>query len=123
MLFIDARNMGRMEDRTHRVLDEVDAQKIVDVYHVWQNKNKYTDELGFCKSVGIEEIREHGHVLTPGRYVGVAPQEEGDGESFEQKMRRLAAELGKQQSKARKLDKFITKNIRDLGFAGMEGGV
>ena len=117
VLFIDARSMGRMEDRTHRVLDEADVRKIADTYHAWQNKKGYGDEAGFCKSVDIKEIREHGHVLTPGRYVGPVPQEEGDGEPFEQKMRRLAAELDRQQSEARRLDRIITKNIRDMGFA------
>lgn len=120
VLFIDARSMGRMEDRIHRVLDEEDVRKIAGTYHAWQDKKGYRDVPGFCKSVEIKEVREHGHVLTPGRYVGSAPQEEGDGEPFEQKMRRLAAEWDRQQSEARKLDRIITKNIRNLGFAAVE---
>ena len=115
--FIDARNMGRMEDRTHRVLDEADVRKIADTYHIWLNKKAYRNEPGFCKSVDILEIRKHSHVLTPGRYVGSAPQEKDDGKPFEQKMRRLAAELDRQQSEAQRLDRIITKNIKDLGFA------
>ena len=120
VLFIDARNMGRMEDRTHRVLDGADVQKIADTYHAWQNKKGYRDELGFCKSVEIKGIREHGHVLTPWRYVGSEPQAEDSGEAFEQKMRRLAAELGRQQSESRRLDRIIKKNMKDMGFAAAE---
>ena len=118
VLFIDARSMGRMEDRTHRVLDKADVQKIAGTYHAWRNKKGYRDAPGFCKSVEIKEIRKHGHVLTPGRYVGSAPQED-DGEQFEQKMKRLAAEWDRQQSEARRLDRIITKNIRDLGVTAV----
>ena len=57
----------------------------------------------FCRSAGLEEIRKHGHVLTPGRYVGATPQED-DGVPFEEKMGQLAAQWRGQQEEARRLD-------------------
>ena len=75
----------------------------------------YTDIPGFCKSATLEEVRKHGHVLTPGRYVGAEPQEE-DEEPFEAKMKRLTAQLCEQQTEAAKLDKAIKENLAALGF-------
>jgi type I restriction enzyme M protein len=72
---------------------------------------------GFCKSTSSEEIREHDHVLTPSRYVG-AEAEEDDGEPFEEKMRRLAMTLRKQQAEAAKLDGAIATNLKELGYGG-----
>jgi type I restriction enzyme M protein len=47
---------------------------------------------GFCKSATTDEIRDHGYVLTPGRYVGAAEIED-DGVPFEEKMAELSATL------------------------------
>jgi len=78
----------------------------------------YSDVLGFCKSATTAaEIAAHGHVLTPGRYVGAEAQED-DGEPFEEKMRRLAATLRGQQAEAAKLDAAIAANLRELGYGG-----
>ena len=90
-----------MVDRTHRELTGDDIARIADTYHAWrigEEGDGYADVPGFCKSVALDEVRKHGHVLTPGRYVGVEPQEE-DGEPFEDKMERLVAELRGQQAK------------------------
>jgi len=118
-LFIDARKLGTMIDRVHRKLTEEDIQKIADRYHAWRGdkdcKVKYENIPGFCKSATIEEIRKHGYVLTPGRYVGAAPQEEDD-EPFEEKMKRLVGQLRQQQAEAAKLDKAIAKNLKELGY-------
>jgi type I restriction enzyme M protein len=73
------------------------------------------DVVGFCKSAALEEIRKHGHVLTPGRYVGAEAQED-DGEPFEEKMTRLVAQLPEQQAEAAKLDAAITTNLEELGY-------
>ncbi len=117
-LFIDARKLGRMVDRTHRELTDEDVARIADVYHAWRGgkgAGEYADEPGFCRSAPLEEIRKHGHVLTPGRYVG-APPPEGDGEPFEEKMRRLVAELRQQQTEGARLDAAIRRNLAALGF-------
>jgi type I restriction enzyme M protein len=118
VLFIDARKLGRMVDRTHRELTDEDIAKIANTYHAWRGEKdagEYADVPGFCKSATLEDIRKHGHVLTPGRYVGAAEQEE-DGEPFDQKMQRLVAQLREQQAEAAKLDAAITANLRELGF-------
>ena len=117
-LFIDARKLGHMLDRTRRDLSGEDIARIADTYHAWRGKqvlDKYTDVPGFSKSATLEEIRKHGHILTPGRYVGVEPQED-DGEPFEEKMARLTAQWREQQAEARRLDAEIEENLTRLGF-------
>ncbi len=116
ILFMDARALGRMVDRTHRELMDDDISRIADTYHAWRKgADGYEDVPGFCRSVPLDEIRKHGHILTPGRYVGVEPQED-DGEPFEAKMTRLVAELTEQQVKGARLDAMIRKNLQALGF-------
>jgi type I restriction enzyme M protein len=120
VLFIDARKLGRMVDRTHRELTGEEIARIANTYHAWRGEKeagKYADVAGFCKSAPLEEVREHGHVLTPGRYVGAEAQEE-DGEPFGEKMKRLVAELREQQAEAAKLDAAITRNLKGLGYGG-----
>ena len=121
-LFIDARKLGHMLDRTRRDLSQEDIARIADTYHAWRGKDsgKYEDVPGFCKSATLEEIHKHGHVLTPGRYVGAAPQED-DGEPFEEKMARLAAQWREQQTEARRLDAEIEANMARLGFGANRG--
>mgnify|MGYP000055980494 CR=1 FL=1 len=118
VLFIDARKMGRMVDRTHRELTDEEIQKIANTYHAWRGEpdaGEYQDIPGFCKSATLDEIRKHGYVLTPGRYVGAEVQDEDD-EPFEEKMARLVAQLAQQQAEARRLDEAIWKNLRELGY-------
>jgi type I restriction enzyme M protein len=123
-LFIDARKIGTMADRTHLELTDDDIAKIAGTYHSWRGnvgaKNfsplpKYADIPGFCMSANLELIRKHGHVLTPGRYVG-AEAVEDDGEPFDAKMKRLTAQLRQQMEEGRKLDIAIEKNLKELGF-------
>ncbi len=116
VLFIDARKLGAMETRTHRVLRAEDVAKIAGAYHAWRNvEGEYEDEAGFSKSARVEEIARHDFVLTPGRYVGVA-EAEGDGEPFEEKMERLAAELREQMDEATELDRRIEDALEGLGY-------
>ncbi len=117
-LFIDARQLGSMVDRVHRELTDADVAKIAGTYHAWRGDpgaGSYADVPGFCKSATLDEIRKHGHVLTPGRYVGAAPAQEDD-EPFAEKMKRLVAELREQQAEAARLDALIAANLRELGY-------
>ena len=117
-LFIDVRRLGYMVDRTHKDLSEDDIASIADTYHAWRGDKEagdYADIPGFCKSAALEEIRHHGHVLTPGRYVGAKPLAD-DGEPFKEKMTRLADQWREQQQEARNLDKAIAENLEKLGF-------
>lgn len=118
VLFIDARKLGVMVDRTHRELTDDDVKRIANTYHAWRGEKdvgEYVDIPGFCKSATLEEIRKHGHVLTPGRYVGVEMQED-DGEPFDEKMKRLTAQWYEQQKEALKLDAAIAANLKELGY-------
>ncbi len=134
ILFIDARKLGTMVDRTHRELGGDDIARIADTYHAWRgggdvapsspapldsgfrrNDGGYEDVAGFCKSASLEEVRKHGYVLTPGRYVGVEVAED-DGEPFEDKMARLTSQWREQSEEARRLDEEIEKNLAGLGF-------
>jgi type I restriction enzyme M protein len=118
-LFIDARQMGTMETRVNRVLTDEDIEKIAGTVHAWRGDGEvpdsYGDVAGFCYSAKLAEIEKNGFVLTPGRYVGAADQEEDD-EPFDQKMKRLTALLKQQQEEGAKLDAAITRNLALLGF-------
>ena len=128
-LFIDARKLGFLIDRTRRDLSPEDVARVADTYHAWRNRSvdsplpqgegqgegAFRDVPGFCKSASLEEIRKHGYVLTPGRYVGAEPQPD-DGEPFEEKMTRLTAQWREQKAEARRLDAEIEKNLKRLGF-------
>lgn len=128
VLFIDARKLGFMADRTHRDLSPADIARIVGLYHLWRGEKgvlpeavggltAYEDIPGFCKAAKLDEIRKHGHILTPGRYVGAEAAEEDD-EPFTEKMERLVAELRTQQEEAVTLDAAIAANLRELGYGG-----
>ena len=120
ILFIDARKSGAMLDRTHRELTGNDIARIADIYRAWRGEegaSDYADVPGFRKSATLDEVRKHGHVLTPGRYVG-AQAPEDDGEPFEDKMKRLASRLREQQAEGAQLDAAIAADIKALGFGG-----
>ncbi len=119
-LFIDARKMGTLVDRTHRELTDDDLVKIAGTYHAWRGDKgagKYANVPGFCMAAKLDDIRKHVHMLTPGRYVG-AETVEDDGEPFEEKMKRLATTLRQQQIEAAKLDAAIAANLKELGYGG-----
>jgi type I restriction-modification system DNA methylase len=118
VLFIDARKMGVLVDRTRRELTDEEIRKIAETYHAWRGEAEagdYADVPGFCKSATLEEIRKHGHVLTPGRYVGAAAQED-DGEPFAEKMQRLSAQWREQCAAAARIDAAIEANLKELGY-------
>ena len=129
--------MGTLIDRVHRELTDADLEKITSTYHGWksetgkvksemkagseshssnftlQSSSPYADIAGFCKSATIEEIKAHGYVLTPGRYVG-AEEVEDDGDLFDEKMPRLIAELEAQFGESAKLEAQIRANLKGL---------
>ena len=123
VLFIDARKMGMLVDRTRRELTDEEIRKIADTYHAWRTVGarhavplpEYADIPGFCKAAPLDEVRKHGHVLTPGRYVGTQAQDEDD-EAFDEKMRRLTAQLGEQMARGAELDAVIREKLKGLGY-------
>jgi len=140
-LFIDARSLGYMKDRVLRDFAPEDIRKIADTFHSWRSAGwaeqreaqrqdtenvgvpgvtpTYEDIPGFCKSAKLEDIKKHDYVLTPGRYVGAAAQED-DGEPFEEKMARLTRQLNEQFAEGASLEAAIRRNLVRLGYP-MEG--
>lgn len=139
VLFIDARQLGTLVDRTRRELGAADIARIASTYHAWKAapalesvrpepveghapiQTIYADTAGFCKSATLAEIAAHDHVLTPGRYVGAADVAD-DEERFEEKMPRLAAQLTAQFAESAKLELAIQRNLAALGFAASTQG-
>lgn len=122
MLFIDARKLGVLVDRTRRELTGEEVQKIADTYHAWRGEDgagEYADVAGFCKSASMDDIRKHGHVLTPGRYVGTGDLVKDD-ESFEERMTRLATELGEQLVESAGLQATMREQLKLIGFPIVE---
>ncbi len=117
-LFIDARKMGALVDRVHRELTEEEIARIAGTYHAWRSDKgagKYEDVPGFSKSATTDEIATHGHVLTPGRYVGAEAAGDDD-EPFEEKMKRLRAQLEEQFAESARLEKVIRENLRRMAY-------
>ena len=95
--------------------DEV-IERIGNTVAAWRGEGgTYEDILGYCRSVKLAEIAEHGHVLTPGRYVGAEEVEEDD-EAFAEKMQRLTEKLGEQMAKGTELDALIRQKLGVLGY-------
>ena len=138
ILFIDARKLGYMKDRVLRDFKPEDIREIADTFHAWKSStpssrtdapttpssrteqserpgSTYQDIPGFCKSATLEEIAQHDFVLTPGRYVGAAPEKD-DGESFADKMARLTGQLREQFEEGERLEEKIKENLGGLGF-------
>jgi type I restriction enzyme M protein len=117
-LFIDARQMGTMADRTHKELTNDDLAKIASTYHAWRGEEKdgdYEDVAGYSKAASLDEVKANDYVLTPGRYVGAAEIED-DGILFEEKMHRLSQALYGQMKEAEILDNTIRQNLEVLGY-------
>ncbi len=78
-------------------------------------KGEYQDVLGLCKIATIQEIEEKGYSLTPGAYVGVAPQED-DGVDFEERMHEIHKELLQLQEESNQLMDTISNNMKEMGL-------
>lgn len=117
ILFIDARHLGFMADRTHKEFSKEDIKKISETFHAWRgtNEQEYSDELGFCKEAKFEEVQTNNYILTPGRYIGLAEKED-NGESFEEKMTYLTNELSVQMAKSKELEEQIRKSLGGIGY-------
>jgi type I restriction enzyme M protein len=118
VLFIDARKLGSMISRVQCEFNEEVIDKIAGTVAAWRaeaDAGEYQDVAGFCRSVTLAEIAEHGHVLTPGRYVG-AEAVEDDGEEFADKMQKLTEVLAEQMAKGAELDQVIRQKLGRLGY-------
>ena len=118
VLFIDARKLATMISRVQCELTDAVIDRIANTVAAWRgdaSQPAYEDIAGFCRSVNLEEIAQHGHVLTPGRYVGAEAVEDDD-EAFAEKMQKLTETLGEQMAKGAELDALIRKKLGGLGY-------
>jgi type I restriction enzyme M protein len=118
VLFIDARKLARMISRVQAELSDEVIERIGATVAAWRREagaGAYADEPGYCRSVPLAEIARHGHVLTPGRYVGAEEVYDYD-EAFADKMRKLTEQLGEQMAKGAELDQLIRQRLGELGY-------
>ena len=115
ILFIDARNLGRMVSRVQREFSGDDIRRVADTFHAWRRGEGYADEAGFCKVATLDEVACNDFVLTPGRYVGAAKAAAG-GQPFAERMRHLTGELRDQFAESDRLQRAIRDNLRSLGY-------
>jgi len=113
ILFIDARKLGFMVDRTRKEFSDDDLGKIAGAYHAWREGNGYGDVAGFCKVEKLEEVRRNKYVLTPGRYVG-AEDVEGDDAPFQQRFELLQAQLEQQMAEGDAIATAIRLKLRSV---------
>jgi type I restriction enzyme M protein len=118
VLFIDARKLGTLVDRTRKEFSDSDISKIADTYHAWRGESDagaYADVPGFCKAAMLEEIKSYSHVLTPGRYVGAADAGNDD-VPFSQTFAALRAKLEHQFKEAEKLTGVIRTTLSGVSI-------
>ena len=121
VLFIDARNMGTMLDRTERILTTEEIAKVADTYHAWRGTKSargagftYEDVPGFCYSADLEEIRKHDHNLTPGRYIRAAETDDDNDEPITEKIDRLTKELFVHFDESARLEQVVRRQLERL---------
>lgn len=114
VLFVDARSLGTMVSRRNKELTDEDIKKISSAFDEF-HAGTLTEEKGFSAIASLEEIGKQNFILTPGRYVGIAEQEE-DLEPFDDKMKRLTSELSVMFKKSRELEEEIKKNLGAIGY-------
>ena len=118
VLFIDARKLATMINRVQCELTDAVIDRIAGTVAAWRceaGAGEYADMAGYCRSVPLTEIAEHGHVLTPGRYVGTEAVAD-DCEGFEARMRALTETLGEQMARGAELDTVIRAKLGGLGY-------
>jgi type I restriction enzyme M protein len=113
VLFIDARKLGTLVDRTRKEFSAEDVGKIAGIYHAWREGKDYQDVTGFCKSAKLDEIRGHNHVLTPGRYVG-AQDVEDDEVPFAERFAALRRKMGDQFAEGERLTATIRAKLASV---------
>jgi len=128
VLFIDARHICHQIDRAHRDFTPSQLEFIANIARMYRGEKiekaagsdkmlkkdfpngKYIDVPGLCKVVTIDKIMKQGYSLSPGRYVGVAEDEEEDFD-FEERVEDLHKELKGLNCTAKKLEEKISENL------------
>jgi type I restriction enzyme M protein len=123
VLFIDARNIGYLVNRTEREFKPEEIAHIAGAYHAWRGTPSarasgltYEDIPGFCYSASVDEIRKHDHILTPGRYVGATEVDDGDTEPIAEKIERLKKELFGLFEESARLESNIRQQLGKITY-------
>ena len=118
---------GRDITRARKAADEARAlavEQLKQVRYFWKQahwlterfpEGKLRDVEGLVKLVDRAEIEANDWSLTPGRYVGVAPEEEDENFDFEETLRDIHVELEDLNAEALQLAATIKKNFEELG--------
>ena len=102
--------MEHLINRRTREFSAEDITAISETYHNWRNPDgDYEDVKGFCNSASIERVKELDYVLTPGRYVGLAVEE--DDFDFNERFTGLKAEFEEQLKEEARLNALIAENL------------
>ena len=131
ILFIDARHIFTQIDRAHREFSPDQIEFIANIVRLYRDEDiedlqgsqevmkqafpdsAYRDVPGLCRVATIDEIKEQGYSLNPGRYVGVAERDEEDFD-FLERLEELNEELEVLNSEARELEERIAENVAKL---------
>ena len=73
---LDAREVGHMLDRKQKAFSDEDTKGIAEMFHKFRKGESYEDVAGEYYAAATEEIAKQEYILTPGRYVGVAEEED-----------------------------------------------
>ena len=115
ILFIDAGELGHLINRRSKEFSDEDIAKVTDTYHQWRKKeSNYQDQAGFCASVSLEKVKELDYILSPGRYVGLA--EEEDNFDFNEKFSALKKEFSEQLKEENKLNQRILESLKKIQY-------
>jgi type I restriction enzyme M protein len=116
-LFIDGRKLGALipGSRKQKQLSAEEVERIATVYREYRHKGIPAEVSGFCKVASLDDVRAYKYALTPGRYVGAEEAEEDD-EAFEEKIKRLVGQLGKEMAESARLDEEIRRNLTEIGL-------
>lgn len=119
ILFIDARQLGEMVDKTRKAFTKKDIEYISGTYRRWRKNNRYQDILGFCKSEKIENVLFKGGALTPSRFVGIETSK-SDNTPFDESISNLSQTLAEQFSKSNKIQTKIKRNLARITKSGID---
>lgn len=120
--------VGKDVTRTRKTADEARQRAVEQLKQVrdfWRQAHWLTERFpeaelcdveGLVKLVDRTEIEANDWSLTPGRYVGVAPEEEDDDFDFEEALRDIHVELEDLNAEAVTLAATIKKNFEELGI-------
>ena len=114
-LFIDAREVGQMISRKQKEFSDEDTQSLAETFHSWRSGDSYEDIAGQYYSATMDDMAKNDYILTPGRYVGVA-EEQDDGVPFADKMNTLTSTLSEQFEESARLEERIKNNLMGLGY-------